>query len=97
VRRGVDFDVAPGSIFAVLGSNGAGKTTVVRILSTVVKADGGPAQVNGSTLPPKLLMCANRSASRVSSPPSTPSSPDAKTWYWLPSCVTSTNRTEYRR
>jgi ABC-2 type transport system ATP-binding protein len=34
VLRGVDFDVATGSIFALLGSNGAGKTTIVRILST---------------------------------------------------------------
>ena len=32
VLKGVDFDVASGSIFALLGSNGAGKTTVVRIL-----------------------------------------------------------------
>jgi ABC-2 type transport system ATP-binding protein len=47
VLRGVDFDVAPGSIFALLGSNGAGKTTVVKILSTLVRADGGTAQVNG--------------------------------------------------
>jgi ABC-2 type transport system ATP-binding protein len=46
VLRGVDFDVAPGSIFALLGSNGAGKTTVVRILSTLLKADGGTANVN---------------------------------------------------
>ena len=30
VLRGVDFDVARGSIFALLGSNGAGKTTLVR-------------------------------------------------------------------
>lgn len=47
VLRGVDFDVAPGSIFALLGSNGAGKTTVVRILSTLLKADTGTAAVNG--------------------------------------------------
>jgi ABC-2 type transport system ATP-binding protein len=47
VLRGVDFDVAPGSIFALLGSNGAGKTTVVRILSTLLKADAGTASVNG--------------------------------------------------
>ncbi len=47
VLRGVDFEVAPGSIFALLGSNGAGKTTVVRILSTLLKADGGNAGVNG--------------------------------------------------
>ena len=47
VLRGVDFDVARGSIFALLGSNGAGKTTVVKILSTLLKADGGTARVNG--------------------------------------------------
>jgi ABC-2 type transport system ATP-binding protein len=45
--RGVDFDVARGSIFALLGSNGAGKTTVVNILSTLLKADAGTASVNG--------------------------------------------------
>lgn len=47
VLRGVDFDVERGSIFALLGSNGAGKTTVVRILSTLLKADAGTARVNG--------------------------------------------------
>ncbi|MBQ1031286.1 ATP-binding cassette domain-containing protein [Micromonospora parva] len=47
VLRGVDIDVARGSIFALLGSNGAGKTTVVRILATLLKADGGTARVAG--------------------------------------------------
>jgi ABC-2 type transport system ATP-binding protein len=47
VLRGVDFEVARGSIFALLGSNGAGKTTVVKILSTLLKADTGTARVNG--------------------------------------------------
>ena len=47
VLRGVDFDVARGSIFALLGANGAGKTTVVNILSTLRKADAGTASVNG--------------------------------------------------
>jgi len=47
VLRGVDFDVARGSIFALLGSNGAGKTTVVRILSTLLKADAGTSTVDG--------------------------------------------------
>jgi ABC-2 type transport system ATP-binding protein len=45
--RGVDFDIARGTIFALLGSNGAGKTTVVNILSTLLKADAGTASVNG--------------------------------------------------
>jgi ABC-2 type transport system ATP-binding protein len=47
VLRGVDFDVAPGTVFALLGSNGAGKTTVVRILSTLLRADEGTATVAG--------------------------------------------------
>jgi ABC-2 type transport system ATP-binding protein len=48
VLRGVDFDVARGKIFALLGSNGAGKTTVVKILSTLLKPDAGTATVDGS-------------------------------------------------
>jgi ABC-2 type transport system ATP-binding protein len=47
VLRGVDFDVARGSIFALLGPNGAGKTMVVRILSTLLRADAGTTSVNG--------------------------------------------------
>jgi len=47
VLRGVDFDVQRGSIFALLGSNGAGKTTVVKILSTLLKPDAGTAVVDG--------------------------------------------------
>ena len=47
VLRGVDFEVEKGSIFALLGSNGAGKTTMVRILSTLLRADAGTAVVQG--------------------------------------------------
>ncbi|WP_432948430.1 ABC transporter ATP-binding protein [Kribbella sp. CA-253562] len=47
VLRGVDLEVERGSVFALLGSNGAGKTTVVRILATLLKADAGTAVVNG--------------------------------------------------
>ena len=47
VLKGVDFDVSRGSIFALLGSNGAGKTTIVRILTTLLKPDGGTTRVNG--------------------------------------------------
>ncbi|MFI7320202.1 ABC transporter ATP-binding protein [Streptomyces venezuelae] len=57
VLRGVDFDVARGTIFALLGSNGAGKTTTVRILATLLKADAGTAGVHGydvATQPAKV-------------------------------------------
>jgi len=47
VLKGVGFEVEKGSIFALLGSNGAGKTTIVKILSTLLKPDGGVAIVNG--------------------------------------------------
>ena len=47
VLKGVNFTVEHGSIFALLGSNGAGKTTIVKILTTLLKHDGGTAIVNG--------------------------------------------------
>jgi len=47
VLTGVDFEVKTGSIFALLGSNGAGKTTIVKTLTTLLKQDSGTATVNG--------------------------------------------------
>lgn len=47
VLAGVDFEVKTGSIFALLGSNGAGKTTIVKILTTLLKQDSGNVTVNG--------------------------------------------------
>ncbi len=47
VLKGVDLAVEKGSVFALLGSNGAGKTTMVKILTTLLKHDGGSAAVNG--------------------------------------------------
>jgi len=51
VLKGVSFEVAPGEIFCLLGSNGAGKTTAVNILATLGKPNGqgggGSASING--------------------------------------------------
>ena len=47
VLKGVDFEVEKGSIFALLGSNGAGKTTIIKILTTLLKQDSGTVTVNG--------------------------------------------------
>jgi ABC-2 type transport system ATP-binding protein len=47
VLKDVDLNVPAGSIYALLGSNGAGKTTVIKILSTLLRADGGSASITG--------------------------------------------------
>lgn len=47
VLKDVSFSVPRGTIYALLGSNGAGKTTIVKILSTLLKPDGGKAFING--------------------------------------------------
>ncbi|MGI5195952.1 ATP-binding cassette domain-containing protein [Streptomyces sp. CA-288835] len=44
---GFDLAVREGTVHGLLGPNGAGKTTAVRILSTLIKLDGGQAQVAG--------------------------------------------------
>lgn len=44
---GVDFEVPAGTVFGLLGPNGAGKTTAVRVLATILRPDGGRAEVLG--------------------------------------------------
>jgi ABC-2 type transport system ATP-binding protein len=44
---GVDLAVRSGSVYGVLGPNGAGKTTTIRMLATLLRPDGGTAQVLG--------------------------------------------------
>ena len=46
VLKDVSFEVQAGTIFALLGKNGAGKTTIINILTTLIKADGGQASIN---------------------------------------------------
>ena len=44
---GIDIEASPGRIFGLLGANGAGKTTVLRMLSTVIQPTAGSATVAG--------------------------------------------------
>src|SRR5262245_29812028 len=45
--RGLDLFVAAGTVCGVLGRNGAGKTTAIRILTTLSRPDSGTARVAG--------------------------------------------------
>lgn len=47
VLRGVDFDVRPNEITALVGDNGAGKSTTVKVLSGTLKPDGGSIKIRG--------------------------------------------------
>lgn len=51
ILRGVDFDVQPGEFVALLGSNGAGKTTFLRILASLSRPSLGEVSIAGHTLP----------------------------------------------
>ena len=44
---GVSFDVEPGELFGVIGADGAGKSTLFRILVTVIRPDGGGGSIDG--------------------------------------------------
>ena len=44
---GITLDCWPGQVFGLLGANGAGKTTALRMLSTVLRPTGGSASIMG--------------------------------------------------
>ena len=47
VLRGIDLDIPSGIVFALLGANGAGKTTAINILTTLLPPDAGTVRVAG--------------------------------------------------
>ncbi|OEH84158.1 ABC transporter [Desulfuribacillus stibiiarsenatis] len=48
--KGIDFSVQQGTLFAFLGENGAGKSTTIDMLCTLLKPDGGNVTIDGFTL-----------------------------------------------
>src|SRR4030095_14225946 len=50
VLDGIDLTIGDGAVFALLGPTGAGKTTLVSILATLIRADSGEAVIAGHDL-----------------------------------------------
>jgi ABC-2 type transport system ATP-binding protein len=48
--KGISFDVAKGELFGIIGPDGAGKTSLFRMLTTLLLPDGGSATVDGSDI-----------------------------------------------
>jgi ABC-2 type transport system ATP-binding protein len=46
----VDLSIPNGGIYALLGPNGAGKTTIINMLTTLIKPDGGSAEIFGHNI-----------------------------------------------
>lgn len=59
VLFGIDFEVHPGEIVALLGTNGAGKTTILRVISGLLRPTSGTVEWNGRSLvglrPPEIV------------------------------------------
>ena len=53
---GVSFAVEEGTVFGLLGPNGSGKTTAVRVLTTILRPDGGTARVLGHDVQKKAAL-----------------------------------------
>lgn len=66
---GVSFEVAPRSVFGLIGANGSGKSTLIRILSGLVVPDAGSVSVFGYDIERDSLQ-ARQLINRVSADPS---------------------------
>ena len=68
---GIDLEVRRGEIFGVLGPNGAGKTTMLSMLATLLRIDGGDAEIFGVDVRTTRTRCVSCSVSPGSTPRST--------------------------
>ncbi len=58
--KGVSFQIQEGEIFGLMGMNGAGKTTILRMLATLLRPDAGDALIAGNSIveaPEKVRAC----------------------------------------
>lgn len=68
VLKGLNFHVPRGGIHALLGPNGSGKTTSIRILLGLVRADAGEVHLLGHEVPRELPAVIGRVGAIVESP-----------------------------
>jgi len=47
----ISFDVKKGEMVGIIGRNGVGKTTLLRLLAQIYKPDGGSIEINGTLIP----------------------------------------------
>ena len=47
VINGVSFDVKKGEVFGIIGRNGSGKSTILKMISMIMKPDSGTINING--------------------------------------------------
>jgi ABC-2 type transport system ATP-binding protein len=66
--RGLDLDVEAGGVFGFLGPNGSGKTTTIRLLLGLVRADSGTMRLLGQPVPAQLPQVIGRIGSLVETP-----------------------------
>ena len=50
VLKGVDVEIEQGELVAIVGPSGAGKTTLIQILGSLMKSDGGTVEINGTDI-----------------------------------------------
>ena len=79
---GADFDLYPGEILAVIGDNGAGKSSLIKVLSGATIPDSGTVSLDGEEVSFKSPLEARRAASRRS----TRTSPWRPRWTSRPTC-----------
>ncbi|MCH7821607.1 MAG: sugar ABC transporter ATP-binding protein [Proteobacteria bacterium] len=65
VLRGVDLDFAKSEVHALVGANGAGKTTICNIICGITDADGGEMQMSGVVHEPSSMRDAERAGIRI--------------------------------
>ena len=72
VLNGLNLHVPRGGVHGLLGPNGSGKTTSIRILLGLVRANGGEAKILGETVPKGLTRVIDEVGAIVESPKFSP-------------------------